>query len=89
MNYKILNNISEDNPMVLLISQNTSYLPILNLYGKLMENKILDSIDKTFVNKTEIELSESQTGLLNIRNYLLSDLQNLAENNNLELFIQM
>lgn len=86
MNYKILNNISEDNPMVLLISQNTSYLPILNLYGKLMENKILDSINKTFVNKTEIELSESQTGLLNIRNYLLSDLQNLAENNNLELF---
>ena len=86
MNYKILNNISEEHPMVLLIFQNTSYLPILNLYAKLLDNNILDSIHKIFINKTEIELYNTHSGLDNIRSYLLNDLQKLANEKDIKLY---
>lgn len=88
MNYKILNNVCEENELSILIKQNSSHLPILNSFGKQFSNEILKNINKIFVDKTEIELVSSER-LLNIRNYKISDLQELASKHNISILKQV
>ena len=82
MSYRYLNNVNKLNPLAILISQNKTFLPILNSYGKNLEIDIIEKINKVFVNKTEIDLSNcdsSDKKLLHIRNYKMADLHKLAE----------
>lgn len=84
MSYKILNNIYEDNSLSILIKQNHSYIPILNSFGKQFNNEFVKKVSKLFVDKTDIELVSSEK-LLNIRNYKVSDLQELAIKYNISI----
>lgn len=90
MCYKYLNNVNKLNPLGILIAQNKSFLPILNSYGKNLDTDVIEKINNTFVNKTEIDLSSVDTSdkkLLHIRNYKIADLQKLAEENGINLSV--
>jgi len=81
--------------IVLIISQKDYLLPIINSYNKSLKDEVLNEIDKIFINKTnkpskimDGNKSVKLDGQLDpIRKYKISELQEIAENKKIDIFV--
>ena len=81
--------------IVLIISQKDYLLPIINSYNKSLKNEVLNEIDKIFINKTnkpskimDVNKSVKLDGQLDpIRKYKVSELQEIAKNKKIDIFV--